>query len=106
MIGFGGQTALNCGLELNDQGKLAGHGVRVLGTQIETIRDTEDRELFVRRLNEIGVETPRSQPAQTLEEARRASIEIGYPIMVRIAFALGGLGSGICKDERELDDRV
>src|SRR6184192_3279622 len=106
LIGFGGQTALNCGLEIADRCLLQRYGVRVLGTPIQTIRDTEDRALFVRRLNEIGVDAPRSQAATTLEEAKKAAAEIGYPIMVRIAFALGGLGSGMCKNEADLGERV
>ena len=106
LIGFGGQTALNCAIAIADRGVLEEHGVRVLGTPMETIRDTEDRGRFIRRLAEIGAETPRSRAVTNLPEAKRAAIEIGYPIMVRIAFALGGLGSGMCKDERELEDRV
>ena len=106
LMGFGGQTALNCGLEIADRCLLQRYGVRVLGTPIQTIRDTEDRALFVRRLSEIGVDAPRSQGATTLEEAKKAAAEIGYPVMVRIAFALGGLGSGMCKDERALEERV
>src|SRR6188472_1646965 len=106
LIGFGGQTALNCGLEIADRCLLQRFGVRVLGTPIQTIRDTEDRALFVRRLSEIGVDAPRSQAATSVEEARRAAAEIGYPVMIRIAFALGGLGSGMCKDERALEERV
>src|SRR5947207_9349494 len=106
LIGFGGQTALNCGLEIADRCVLKRCGVRVLGTPIQTIRDTEDRALFVKRLSEIGVDTPRSQGATKLEEAKKAADEIGYPVMVRIAFALGGLGSGMCKDKRALEERV
>src|SRR5438477_269849 len=106
LMGFGGQTALNCGLEIADRCLLQRYGVRVLGTPIQTIRDTEDRALFVRRLSEIGVDVPRSHGATTLEEAKRAAAEIGYPVMVRIAFALGGLGSGMCKDEQALEERV
>ena len=106
MIGFGGQTALNCAVAIADRGVLEEHGIRVLGTPMEAIRDTEDRGRFIRRLAEIGVETPRSRAVTNLLEAKRAAIEIGYPIMVRIAFALGGLGSGMCRDEQELEDRV
>src|SRR6266496_771356 len=94
LIGFGGQTALNCGIEIADRCVLQKHGVNVLGTPIQTIRDTEDRDVFVKRLGEIGVDTPRSQAARSLEEAKNAARQIGYPVMVRIAFALGGLGSG------------
>ena len=106
MIGFGGQTALNCALAVADRGVLEEHGVRVLGTPIRTIRDTEDRGEFILRLAEIGVETPRSRTAANLAEARLAAAEIGFPVMVRIAFALGGLGSGMCRDEHELEERV
>ena len=106
LVGFGGQTALNCALELADRAVLERCGVRVLGTPIQTIRDTEDRQRFVKQLAEIGVETPRSEAVESLEAARRVAREIGYPVMVRIAFALGGLGSGMCADESELDDRV
>jgi carbamoyl-phosphate synthase large subunit len=106
MIGFGGQTALNCAVAIADRGVLEEHRIRVLGTPIEAIRDTEDRGRFIRRLAEIGAETPRSRAVTNLLEAKRAAIEIGYPIMVRIAFALGGLGSGMCRDEQELEDRV
>ena len=106
LMGFGGQTALNCGLEIADRGVLKRYGVRALGTPIEAIRDTEDRDLFVKRLKQIDVDTPRSQAAGSLEEAKNAARQIGYPIMVRIAFALGGLGSGMCKDEADLEERV
>ncbi len=106
LIGFGGQTALNCGMTLADRGVFAAHGVEVLGTPIQTIKETEDRELFIRRLAEINVDTPRSQAVTTLEEARLVAARIGYPVMVRAAYALGGLGSGMCKDEEELTDRV
>src|SRR5438874_92950 len=106
LIGFGGQTALNCGLEIADRCLLQRYNIRVLGTPIQTIRDTEDRALFVRRLSEIGVDVPRSQAVTTLEEAKKAAAEIGYPVMIRIAFALGGLGSGMCKDEQALEERV
>ena len=106
LVGFGGQTALNCALELADRGVLERYGVRVLGTPIQTIRDTEDRQRFVEQLAEIGVETPRSNAVDSLDAARRVAREIGYPVMIRVAFALGGLGSGMCVDESELDDRV
>ena len=106
LLGFGGQTALNCAIALADKCVLQTHGVQVLGTPVQTIKDTEDRELFVARLKEVGVDTPRSQAVSTVEDARRVASEIGYPVMVRIAFALGGLGSGRCKDEAELVDRV
>ncbi len=106
LAGFGGQTALNCAVALADGGVLQRHGVAVLGTGIDTIRDTEDRELFVRRLEEIDVPFPRSRAITTLQGARSVANDIGYPVMVRIAFALGGLGSGRCNDESELVQRV
>lgn len=106
LMGFGGQTALNCGLALAEGGALERNGVRVLGTPIKAIRDTEDRDLFVRRLKEIDVNTPRSQAAGNLEDARNAARQIGYPVMIRVAFALGGLGSGMCEDEAALEERV
>src|SRR5262245_40823481 len=95
LLGFGGQTALNTGLALHEQGILQRHGVRVLGTPVSAIRDTEDRELFVRRLNEIGVETARSRAVRSSEDAVRAAEEIGFPVMMRSGFALGGRGSSI-----------
>lgn len=106
MIGFGGQTALNCGLQLADEHVLQTHGVRILGTPIETIRDTEDRALFVKRLGEIAVDTPKSQAITNVEDAVRVAKEIGYPVMVRVAFALGGLGSGKCSEEADLLELV
>ena len=106
MIGFGGQTALNCALAIADRGVLEEHGVRVLGTPIRAIRDTEDRGRFVRQLTEIGADAPRSRAVVSLSEAKRVAVDIGYPIMLRMAFALGGLGSGMCRDEAELEDRV
>jgi carbamoyl-phosphate synthase large subunit len=106
LIGFGGQTALNCGMTLADRCVLTTHGVRVLGTPIQTIKDTEDRELFVDRLNEINVQTPRSHAVTTVQDALRTAEEIGYPVMIRIAFALGGLGSGMCADPQELSERA
>jgi carbamoyl-phosphate synthase large subunit len=106
LLGFGGQTALNCGLALAEKCVLQKYGVKVLGTPVQSIRDTEDRELFVKRLNEINVDTPRSHAVSSVEDAKRVALEIGYPVMVRIAFALGGLGSGMCASEEELVDRV
>ncbi len=106
LVGFGGQTALNCGLELAEKGVLQKYNVQVFGTPIDTIRDTEDRALFVKRLDEIQVATPRSRAISSVEEAMQVASEIGYPVMVRIAFALGGLGSGMCREEDALRDRV
>jgi len=103
-LSFGGQTALNCGLKLEERGVLAAHNVRVLGTPIATIRDTEDRELFRNRLDEIGCDSPESKTATTVEKALACAEELGYPVMCRIAFALGGLGSGVCANEDELRD--
>lgn len=103
LLSFGGQTALNCGVELYRSGILERYGVRVLGTPVQTIIDTEDRELFVQRLDEIGVHTIRSHAAASQEEARKAAAELGYPVIVRAAYALGGLGSGFCDNEAELD---
>ena len=103
LLAFGGQTALNCGVELYNSGVLEHYGVKVLGTPVQTIIDTEDRELFVQRLNEIGVKTIRSEACDTIEEARRAALEVGYPVILRAAYALGGLGSGFCDNEEELN---
>ncbi|MCQ2180471.1 MAG: carbamoyl-phosphate synthase (glutamine-hydrolyzing) large subunit [Bacteroidales bacterium] len=103
LLSFGGQTALNCGIELYKSGFLKSHGVRVLGTPVTTIIDTEDRELFVERLDEIGVKTIRSHAAETIEDAAAAAEEIGYPVILRAAFALGGLGSGFCDNAAELE---
>lgn len=100
-LAFGGQTALNCGAELYENGTLAKYNVRVLGTSVDTIMETEDRDLFVKKLDEIDVKTPVSQAVENIDDALKAAQAIGYPVMVRAAFALGGLGSGICKDEKE-----
>jgi carbamoyl-phosphate synthase large subunit len=105
-LGFGGQTALNCGLALARSGVLAKYGVEVLGTPIRAIEETEDRALFSARLGEIGVEVPRSAAAGSIEEAARIADGIGYPVMVRAAYALGGLGSGLCANEAQLKARV
>jgi len=101
LLAFGGQTALNCGTELYLSGVLERHGVRVLGTTVEAIMITEDRDLFVKKLNEIAVKTPLSHAVESMEDALKAAHEIGFPIMVRSAYALGGQGSGICKNEEE-----
>ena len=96
LLAFGGQTALNCGVELYKSGVFEEYGIDVLGTPVKAIMDTEDRELFVERLNEIEVKTIKSEAVETLEDARRAAKEVGYPVIVRAAYALGGLGSGFC----------
>ena len=102
-LSFGGQTALNCGLALHDAGVLARHGVHIMGTPAETIRDTEDRRLFVQRLAEIGVKTARSQACRSPQEARAAIRALGLPVMLRGGFALGGKGSGIVRAEAEIE---
>ena len=99
LLAFGGQTALNCGTELYQTGVLKEYGVEVLGTSVEAIMNTEDRDLFVRELNKVDLKVPVSQACETMEEALAAARRIGYPIMIRSAYALGGLGSGVCKDE-------
>ncbi len=106
LLGFGGQTALNVGLALDKSGVLKRYRVRVLGTPISTIRDTEDRDLFVRRLKEIGIATPRSRAATTIAEALSAAEHIGYPVMVRAGFALGGEGSGVVRDAKTLSEKL
>ena len=103
LLAFGGQTALNCGVALYQSGVLEKYNVRVLGTPVQAIMDTEDRELFVRRLDEIQVKTIKSEAVETIEDARRAAREVGYPVIVRDAYALGGLGSGFCDNEEELN---
>ena len=102
LLAFGGQTALNCGVALAREGLLERYGVKVLGTPIAAIEDTEDRERFVSRLNEIQVKSPRSIAVTNTQEAAAAAREIGYPLMIRAAFALGGAGSGICRNEETL----
>ena len=101
LLAFGGQTALNCGAELYTQGILDKYGVKVLGTSVEAIMYTEDRDLFVKKLDEINMKTPVSQAVESMEDAIAAARKIGYPVMVRSAYALGGLGSGICANEEE-----
>ena len=103
LLSFGGQTALNCGVELHKSGVLDKYGVRVLGTPVQAIMDTEDRVLFVERLNEIDVKTIKSEACETIEQARKAAAELGYPVILRAAYARGGLGSGFCDNEEELD---
>ncbi len=103
LLAFGGQTALNCGVELYKSGVLEKYHVKVLGTPVQAIMDTEDRELFVERLNEINVKTISSEACETIEQARKAAAGLGYPVILRAAYALGGLGSGFCDNEEELD---
>ena len=103
LLSFGGQTALNCGVELYKSGILEKYGVRVLGTPVQAIMDTEDRELFVEKLNEINVKTIKSEACETIEQARKAAADLGYPVILRAAYALGGLGSGFCDNEEELN---
>ncbi len=101
LLAFGGQTALNCGTELHLNGTLEKYGVQVLGTSVEAIMDTEDRDLFVKKLDEADLKTPVSQAVETMDDALAAARKIGYPVMIRSAYALGGLGSGICPDEKK-----
>ncbi len=101
LLAFGGQTALNCGTELYLSGTLKKHNVQVLGTSVDAIMITEDRDLFVKKLNEIKVKTPVSQAVENMEDALKVAHRIGFPVMVRSAYALGGLGSGICANEEE-----
>ncbi len=103
LLSFGGQTALNCGVELFQNGVLAKYGVKVLGTPVQAIMDTEDRERFVEKLNEIDVKTIKSEACETIEQARQAAKDLGYPVILRAAYALGGLGSGFCDNEEELN---
>ena len=103
LLSFGGQTALNCGVELYRQGILEKYNVKVLGTPVQAIMDTEDRELFVEKLDEINVKTIKSEACETIEQARKAAAELGYPVIIRAAYALGGLGSGFADNEEELD---
>ena len=103
LLSFGGQTALNCGVELEKTGIFAKYGVKVLGTPVAAIMNTEDRELFVEQLNEIDVKTIKSEACENVEEARKAASTLGYPVIVRAAYALGGLGSGFADDEVELN---
>ena len=104
LLSFGGQTALNCGVELYEKKILEKYGVEVLGTPVQAIMDTEDRELFVQKLDEIDVKTIKSHPAENMEEARKAAHELGYPLIVRAAYALGGLGSGFCDNDEQLEE--
>ena len=106
LLAFGGQTALNCGVALYQGGVLEKYNVKVLGTPVQAIMDTEDRELFVHKLDEIGVKTIKSEAVENAEDARRAAATLGYPVIVRAAYALGGLGSGFCDNEEELNTLV
>ena len=101
-LSFGGQTALNCGIKLYESGVLERYGVQVLGTPVQTIIDTEDRELFVRKLDDIGVKTISSEACDSIDAAKEAAARLGYPVILRSAYALGGLGSGFCDDEQQL----
>ena len=103
MLAFGGQTALNCGVELYRAGILEKYNLRVLGTPVQAIMDTEDRELFVEKLNEINVKTISSEACEDIVQARAAAARLGYPVILRAAYALGGLGSGFCDNEEELN---
>ena len=102
LLAFGGQTALNCGVQLYQAGTLEKYNVQVLGTPVQAIMDTEDRELFVKKLDEIEVKTIKSEAVNSIEDAAQAAAELGYPIIIRAAYALGGLGSGFCDNEEEL----
>ena len=102
LLAFGGQTALNCGVQLYQAGTLEKYNVQVLGTPVQAIMDTEDRELFVKKLDEIDVKTIKSEAVNSIEDAAKAAAELGYPIIIRAAYALGGLGSGFCDNEEEL----
>ena len=103
LLSFGGQTALNCGVELYQSGVLKKYNVRVLGTPVQAIMDTEDRELFVEKLNEINVKTISSEACENIEQVRKAAATLGYPVIIRAAYALGGLGSGFANNEGELN---
>ena len=103
LLSFGGQTALNCGVALYKEGVFEKYGARVLGTPVQAIMDTEDRELFVKKLDEIDVKTIKSEACENIEQARRAAKDLGYPVIIRAAYALGGLGSGFCDNEEELN---
>lgn len=103
LLAFGGQTALNCGVALYNKGILEKYDIKVIGTPVQAIMDTEDRELFVKKLDQIDVKTIQSEAVETIEDARRAAKHVGYPVIIRAAYALGGLGSGFCDNEEELD---
>ena len=102
LLSFGGQTALNCGVELEKSGVLKKYGVSVLGTPVEAIMNTEDRELFVEQLDQIDVKTIKSEACEDMEQARKAAEQLGYPVIIRAAYALGGLGSGFADNEEDI----
>ncbi|KAA3658971.1 MAG: carbamoyl-phosphate synthase (glutamine-hydrolyzing) large subunit, partial [Calditrichaeota bacterium] len=102
LLGFGGQTALNCGVELANKNVFVKHDIKVLGTQVSVIEETEDRQLFANKLAEIDVKVPRSVAVETVDDALKVAEQIGYPVMIRIAYALGGLGSGLCENGAEV----
>ena len=104
LLAFGGQTALNCGVQLYKSGILEKYNVKVLGTPVQAIIDTEDRELLIEKLDQIGVKTIESHATENIEQAREAARELGYPVILRAAYALGGLGSGFSDDETQLFD--
>ena len=106
LLSFGGQTALNCGLELEENGVFEKYNIKVLGTPVKGIRETEDRALFIKKLGEIDVKVPLARVAKSMEEALKIADDIGFPIMMRIGYALGGLGSGVCYKKDELEKRV
>lgn len=103
LLAFGGQTALNCGVQLHLRGILEKYNVRVLGTPVQAIMDTEDRDLFVKKLDQINVKTIKSEAVTTVEDAKRVANELGYPVIIRAAYTLGGLGSGFCDNDSEMD---
>src|SRR5438128_509039 len=102
LLGFGGQTALNCGLELARKGVLKKYGVKVLGTSVDSINKTEDRKLFVNELKKISVRTPKSKAVANINDGIKAAKKVGFPVILRSGFALGGLGSSFCRSKREL----
>ena len=106
MLGFGGQTGLNLGVALEQRGILRKYGVTVLGTSVQSIMWAEDRQLFNEKPGEIGVKVARSQACTTVDDAVKAAEDLGFPVMVRVAYALGGLGSGFCNNSQEVRDRV
>jgi carbamoyl-phosphate synthase large subunit len=106
MLSFGGQTALNCGVSLEAEGILNKYGIKVLGTQIESIRITEDRKLFKEAMQKSGVPVLPSDPAYSLSEARKIAKEIGFPVIIRVAYTLGGKGGGVAHNEYELEEIV